>query len=66
MVKITDEFIEKDGKKIKRFHLLYIDGDKKPCDCCDEEKICASVEDIIGNVWIICKDCLQDIIKEFN
>jgi len=62
---ITDRYIEKNGKQIKKVQLLYIDSDKKLCDGCDEKKKCASVKDIVGNVMIICKDCLTDMIKQF-
>jgi len=62
---ITDEHIEKNGKQIKKVSLIYVDGDPKTCDGCDEQKVCASVRDIVGNVMIICKDCLQEIIDHF-
>ena len=61
-IMITDNF-RKDG--IKKFRLLFIDGDEKHCDGCDEKKICASVEDIGGTVSIICRDCLQEIVDAF-
>jgi hypothetical protein len=50
------------GKKIT---LLYVDGDKKLCDGCDEKKKTAVIEMLCGDVAIICKDCLIDIINEF-
>ena len=62
---ITDDYIEKDGRKIKKVTLLYIDGDKKLCDGCDKKKKCASIRDITGNVMVICKDCLNEIIQHF-
>lgn len=62
---ITDSYIEKDGKKIKKVSLIYIDGDEKLCDGCDEMKKCASINTISGEVMIICKDCLQEIIDLF-
>jgi len=66
-MKITDKyFTRENGSVVTKFHLLYIDGDKKHCDGCDEPKICASVVDITGTVSIICKDCLQDLINEFK
>jgi hypothetical protein len=49
----------------RKIRLLYIDGDKKLCDGCDENKKTASIEMICGDVAIICKDCLKDILKEF-
>ena len=56
---------EKDGKQIKKLSLLYIDGDEKLCDGCDELKKCASVRSISGDVSIVCKDCLTEIIEYF-
>ena len=62
---ITDYAIEKDGKQIKKLSLLYIDDSEKLCDGCDELKKCASVMSISGDVSIICKDCLTEIIEHF-
>jgi len=63
---IYDQKMFKNGEELKKVHLLYIDGDKKSCDGCDEKKACASVCDLIGNVMVICKDCLMDIVNEFT
>ena len=63
---ITDSHILKNGRKIKKVTLLYIDGDKKLCDGCDEKKKCASLHLVCDDVTIICKDCLQEIINEFE
>ena len=62
---ITDYVIEKDGKQIKKLSLLYIDDSEKLCDGCDKLKKCASVRSISGDVSIICKDCLIEIIEHF-
>lgn len=62
---ITDRYIEKNGKLIKKISLLYIDEAEKTCDGCDENKKCASISAVSGNVSIICKDCLQEIIDKF-
>ena len=62
---ITDPYIEKDGKKIRKVSLIYIDGKKRLCDGCDEIKICASVNTISGHVMVICKDCLLEITEHF-
>jgi hypothetical protein len=60
------ELIKKvDSKPIKKVYLLYIDGDKKICDCCDEDKELASIVPLCGDVMCICKECLQLIINEF-
>ena len=64
---ITDKYIEKnDDKFIKKVQLLYIDGDKKLCDGCDEKKKCASIVGICGDVMIMCKDCLMEIVNKFE
>jgi len=63
---IYDDKLIKDGQKLKRLYLLYIDGDEKECDCCDETKVCASIEMMWGDIAIVCKDCLQLIINEFG
>jgi hypothetical protein len=62
---ITDRYIEKNGKEIKKVQLLYIDGGEKLCDGFDEMKNCASIKDVIGNVMVICKDCLTEIVEHF-
>lgn len=63
---ITDRYIEKDGLKIEKVKLLYVDGDEKLCDGCDEFKKCATISDMLDNYMVICKDCLQEIIDKFN
>jgi hypothetical protein len=63
---ITDAYIEKDGKKILKVTLLFIDSEDRLCDGCDEEKKCASISAIDGTVTVICKGCLQEIINQFN
>jgi len=63
---ITDYEIEKDGKRIKKLSLIYIDSDEKLCDGCDERKVCASLSSISGNVSIVCKDCLNEILDHFE
>ena len=63
-----DHMFREDGHKIKRIHLLMIDHESEPliCDCCDKKKQLAHFEDILGNVWCMCKDCLQEIIDQFD
>jgi len=56
----------KKGKKLKKFHLMFIESDPRTCDSCDEQKECGSFSDLLGYVWIICKDCLQGYVKEFE
>lgn len=62
---ITDSYIEKNGKKILKASLLFVDSEDRLCDGCDEEKKCASISSIGGDVTVICKDCLQEIIDNF-
>jgi len=63
---IYDKILIKDGKELKKVYLLFVDEDKKTCDCCDEKKECASIGDLMDHVTIMCKDCLMDIVKEFD
>ena len=61
------DHLVKDGKKIKKVHVLYVDGDAKLCDCCDDKKIgVASIRGITGDVWCICKECVEDILTVWN
>lgn len=63
----TDFLINKDGKKIKKIHVLYVDGDPKLCDCCDIEKTrVASIQGITNDVWCICKECVEDILTVWD
>ena len=59
-----DRYLEKNGKNIKKTVVLYIDGDEKLCDCCDEtKKRVASIMMISGGVECLCQDCIKDILK---
>lgn len=49
----------------KHIHVMFIDEDKRECDCCDKKKITASIS-IFDNVIILCKDCLLKMAKEFE
>lgn len=67
---IDAAYIEKDGKKIGKARLLYVDGGKKLCDGCDEIKKCAAIQSIStddkqGDVMLICKECLIEIVNQF-
>jgi len=46
--------------------LLYWDGDPKECDMCDQNEECASIQDLLGHVMIICHKCLESILKQRN
>jgi hypothetical protein len=63
---ITDSKIIKDGKEIKKVSLMFISEETRLCDGCDEMKKCASIITITNDVVIICKDCLTEIVNEFN
>ncbi len=66
---IYDTHLEKDGIKIKKVYLNYVDGkedNRRQCDCCDEPKPLASIFPLCGDAMCICKDCLQLIINEFE
>ena len=62
---ITDPTIIKDGKEIKKISLMFIYEEPRLCDGCDEMKKCATLNMICGDVAIICKDCLTEIIEQF-
>ena len=53
----------KEVKKIKKVYVMYVDGDEKLCDCCDEKKSgIASIRMLCGDIACICKDCVEDIL----
>jgi len=59
-LEITDG---KEVRKIKKVHVLYVDGDAKTCDGCDQKKTgVASIRMLCGDVACICKDCVEDIL----
>lgn len=64
-----DKGIGKSGQPIHKMRLLTVDCDDEPCLCdmCDEIKPCAHIDDVMHqNVSVICKDCLQLILNQFN
>jgi hypothetical protein len=69
---ITDEFIlTKEGRQIRKARLLYIDGDGKICDGCNETGKCATIQAINtpsrqGDIIILCKDCVWEILTAVN
>lgn len=63
---IYDKDLEKNGKLIKKVSLLFINGDKAICDCCDEKKVTAHINTLGNDVMCICKDCLGLIVDEFD
>lgn len=63
---IRKPFLEKNGRRIDKISLLFINNkNKESCDACDENKKCASIRTISNGLIIICKDCLQEILNEF-
>jgi len=65
MSNIYDKEITKDNKTFKKVALGYIRADKSPCDCCDEDKVLATIWPLCGDALCICKDCLTKIVDEF-
>jgi len=62
---ITDQFIDMKNKTGNKIYLMFVDEDPKLCDGCDKIKVCASL-DIFGDVTIICKDCLAEMVACFQ
>ena len=59
-----DKSLIKVDREIKKTHVLYVDGDAKLCDGCDEMKEnVASISMISGGVECLCRDCVKDILK---
>lgn len=54
-------------KIISKLHLIFVDDKDTShiCDCCDERKQCAHINDISNNVTVICEECLHEILNEF-
>lgn len=51
--------INKDGTR--NASLLFIDDSE--CDMCNKENVCcAHIDDLLGNVSIICHQCLKNIV----
>lgn len=64
---IKDPYIIKDGKKISKVCLDYIDGDGMICDGCDLHVKCAVVvNNLTGDIMNICKECLQEMVDCFQ
>ena len=49
----------------RKCEFFYIDGGKRECDFCDEQKICATIF-WMDSAMIVCKDCLQEFANKFN
>jgi hypothetical protein len=61
MCKILTNYPQKAG-------LMWVDPDeeKLECDFCDEMKPLAHISSLSRDVICICKDCLKEIINEFD
>jgi len=47
----------------RNLKVLYYD-DNRECDRCDNQRTCAIIETLSGEVFVICIECLKEIIKE--
>jgi hypothetical protein len=57
----------KNGKEIKKVFVMYIDGDEKLCDGCDEVKPrVASIMGICDDVWGLCENCVASILSTWK
>jgi hypothetical protein len=61
-----DHLVNKEGKKYKKVHIMYVDGDKRLCDCCDEKKPRAVIRLISNDTTGLCKDCISDMLTAFD
>lgn len=53
------------AKKIQ-VNCVQLKGEKRLCDCCDEEKRGISLFMLCGDSAMICKDCLKGMLKLFK
>jgi len=59
-----DHLITEDGREYKKVYVMYKDGDKKLCDCCDEKKSgVASIVMLCGDIACLCRECVRDILS---
>lgn len=57
----------KNGELSRKVHVLYIDGDAKLCDGCDQDKEgVAAIKMICGDVACICHDCIMDLSRAWD
>jgi len=65
---LFNDYIVKDGKKLRRIYVSYVNHPSEPClcDCCDETKQCVSLNMLCEDYAIICKDCLSKIVRLFD
>lgn len=63
---LKDGFIIKNGEKMPTLKLLFIEEEEEICDGCFKSKKCATMQTITEDVFMICKDCLQEILNELK
>ncbi len=57
----------KDGSSSDKVYVMYIDGDSKLCDGCDQHKgRIAAIRMICGDVACICQDCIIDLSRAWD
>jgi hypothetical protein len=62
-----DHLTTEDGRKYKKVHVVYVDGDEKICDGCDEKKPrVAAIKMICDDIACLCEDCIRDILTVFE
>ena len=61
-----DHLVTEDGRKYKKVHVMYVDGDELVCDCCDEKKPRAVIRLLSGDITGLCEDCIRDILTVFD
>ena len=61
-----DHLVTEDGRKYKKVHVMYVDGDVLACDCCNENKPRAAIRLLSGDITGLCEDCIRDILTVFD
>ena len=61
-----DHLVTEDGRKYKKVHVMYVNGDKLVCDCCDEKKPRAVIRLLSGDITGLCEDCIRDMLTVFD
>jgi|SaaInlV_100m_DNA_2_1039680.scaffolds.fasta_scaffold24481_1 hypothetical protein len=61
-----DHLVTEDGRKYKKVHVMYVNGDKLVCDCCDEKKPRVVIRLLSGDITGLCEDCIRDMLTVFD
>ena len=61
-----DHLVNKEGGKYKKVHVMYVDGNKLTCDCCDEKKERAVIRLLCNDTTGLCEDCIRDMLTAFD